>query len=73
MATGTITTITTRGFGFIKPDDGSGDVFFHASALRGLTIEDAAVGDRVTYTLDTEQSGRQRAVEVRYVGGEGRA
>src|SRR5438876_408307 len=31
MSSGTIKTLTDRGFGFITPESGSGDVFFHRS------------------------------------------
>ena len=40
----------TKGFGFIKPDDGSEDVFFHRGSLapRGQ-IEDLNEGDTVQF------------------------
>jgi CspA family cold shock protein len=52
-----------RGFGFIKPDDGSADIFFHVSALReGDEItKDAAVTFEVG--VDTK-SGKTKAVSV---------
>lgn len=37
-----------RGFGFIKPDDGSGDVFVHVSEISGASALD--VGRRVRFT-----------------------
>ena len=42
--------IRDKGFGFIKPDDGSDDVFFHRSSLapRGQ-IEDLNEGDTVQF------------------------
>jgi cold shock CspA family protein len=35
MATGTVKTLSDRGFGFITPDEGEGDLSFHQSALAG--------------------------------------
>lgn len=68
MATGTVKTLSDRGFGFITPDAGEGDLFFHQSALVGVTIEQLRRGDRLTYTTEPDTRGRGlRAVDVRRV------
>jgi CspA family cold shock protein len=52
-----------KGFGFIKPDDGSGDVFFHVSVLR--EDDDIAVGKAVSFEIGVDpKSGKSRAVSV---------
>jgi CspA family cold shock protein len=52
-----------RGFGFIKPDDGSGDVFFHVTALR--EDDEITVGKAVTFELGTDvKNGKTKAVSV---------
>ena len=38
--TGKIARVTDRGFGFITPDDGQKDVFFHAKDLNGVEFND---------------------------------
>jgi len=52
-----------RGFGFIQPDAGGTDVFFHLSALReGDEIE---VGKAVTFEIGVDpKSGKSKAVSV---------
>lgn len=47
-----------KGFGFIAPDDGSKDVFVHASALEKAGIQSLDEGDRVTFTLEDDKKGR---------------
>ena len=52
-----------KGFGFIKPDDGTGDVFFHVTSLR----EDDAieVGAAVKYEIGHDaKTGKSKAVSV---------
>jgi CspA family cold shock protein len=66
MAQGTIKTITERGFGFIRPDDAREDVFFHQSALVGVTMDQLRQGDHVTYIAEHDPRGKgPRAREVR--------
>ena len=52
-----------RGFGFIKPDDGGVDGFFHVSALRdGDKITQGKV---VTFEMGVDQkSGKTKAASV---------
>jgi cold shock CspA family protein len=56
-----------RGFGFIKPEDGSQDVFIHITSIR-RAIRDPKVGDTILYTLDLQNDGRLRAVNASIQG-----
>jgi CspA family cold shock protein len=47
-----------KGFGFIAPEDGSKDVFVHASALERAGLPSLNEGDRVTFTLEDDRKGR---------------
>jgi CspA family cold shock protein len=47
-----------RGFGFITPEDGSKDVFVHASALERSGIDALNEGDKVTFVLEDDRKGR---------------
>jgi CspA family cold shock protein len=48
----------TKGFGFITPDDGSKDVFVHASALEKSGIDTLNEGDKITFVLEDDRKGR---------------
>lgn len=50
---------STKGFGFVQPDDGSNDVFVHVSALQNCGIEGLQEGDKVQFnTAVNERSGK---------------
>lgn len=49
----------TKGFGFIKPDNGSEDIFVHSTGL----IDKIKDGDRVTFETEKGKKG-MNAVNV---------
>ena len=52
-----------RGFGFITPDDGSADIFFHVSDLR--EGDEITKGAAVTFEVGTDpNTGKTKAVSV---------
>jgi CspA family cold shock protein len=68
MTHGTIKTIREdRGFGFITPDNGNGDLFFHHTAVEEPTFEELREGQRVQFEpgQDSRDPSRQRATHVR--------
>jgi CspA family cold shock protein len=59
MATGTIAKmIEDKGFGFIKPEAGDKDLFFHARSVVGDVIfDDLREGDTVSYQVEEGPKG----------------
>lgn len=53
---------TTKGFGFIAPDDGSKDAFVHVSALERCGISSLADGQKVRYETETDSRSGKTAV-----------
>ena len=66
--TGKIARLTDKGFGIITPDGEAGgkDIFFHSTALVGVTFNELREGDAVSF--ETEQSDKgPRAINVQRV------
>ncbi len=58
MTTGTVKFFnTTRGFGFIKPDDGSKDVFVHISAVERSGMTTLTENQRVEFEVQPDARG----------------
>ncbi|MDG2523110.1 cold-shock protein [Caulobacter sp. 73W] len=66
MATGTVKWFnTTKGYGFIQPDDGGKDVFVHISAVERAGLRSLNDGQKVTYELERDRrSGKEAAVNL---------
>lgn len=61
---GTIKRITDKGFGFIS-DGSSKDMFFHSSAVEGVSFDQLREGQKVTYNVGKGPKGpRAENVQV---------
>jgi CspA family cold shock protein len=65
MATGTVKWFnTTKGFGFIAPDDGGNDVFVHISAVEKAGLTGLRDEQKIQYEMIEGRDGRQSAGEL---------
>lgn len=53
-----------KGFGFIAPEDGSTDVFVHATALERAGIRMLNEGQKVSFTTAKDQRSGKMAVDT---------
>jgi CspA family cold shock protein len=69
MATGTVKWYnTTKGYGFIQPDDGGKDAFVHATAVEGSGLKSLDEGQRVEFDLQADKrSGKEAAVNLKAI------
>lgn len=66
MATGTVKWFnSTKGFGFIAPDDGGKDVFVHISAVERAGLTGLQDNQKVEYELQSGRDGRASASDLR--------
>jgi CspA family cold shock protein len=60
MATGTVKWFNeTKGFGFIKPDDGGEDLFAHFTAIKGQGFRTLKEGQKVSFEVTSGPKGKQ--------------
>jgi CspA family cold shock protein len=52
---------TTKGYGFIAPNDGGKDAFVHISAVERSGLSTLVEGQRVSYELQTGRDGKVSA------------
>ncbi|MGV9008917.1 cold-shock protein [Brevundimonas sp.] len=65
MATGTVKWFnSTKGYGFIQPDDGGSDVFVHVTAVQKAGLQGLDDNQKVEYDLEN-QRGKTWAVELK--------
>ena len=55
--TGKVARVTDRGFGFITPETGDKDLFFHANSLQGVSFDQLSEGDVVTFDVEDGPKG----------------
>ena len=53
---------TTKGYGFIQPDDGGKDVFVHISALERAGISSLGEGQKVSFDTEIDRRSGKTAV-----------
>lgn len=57
MMTGTIKTLTDKGFGFIAREGETKDLFFHSKELVGVTFDELQIGDTVSFEVTESEKG----------------
>ncbi|HTF13160.1 MAG TPA: cold-shock protein [Burkholderiales bacterium] len=58
---------STKGFGFIQPDDKSKDVFVHVTAVERAGLASLSENQKISYQLEQGQNGKTSAVDLKAV------
>jgi CspA family cold shock protein len=67
MSVGTVKFFnTSKGFGFIRPDDGSKDVYVHVSTIEKAGLSTLSEGQQVSFEV-ANTSGKDAAVDLKLV------
>lgn len=68
MTTGTVKFFnTSKGYGFIEPDDGSKDAFVHISAVETAGLTTLTEGQKVSFELQPGRDGKSSAENLSVV------
>ncbi len=66
MATGTVKWFnSSKGYGFIAPDDGGKDVFVHISAVERAGLTGLNDNQKIQYELQSGRDGRASASDLK--------
>ena len=55
---------SSKGYGFIAPDEGGGDAFVHISAVERAGMTSLNQDQRIKYELETDKRGKTSAVNL---------
>ena len=56
-----------KGFGFLRPDSGGKDIFFHVSRLQEGDATELVPGKRIAYELGMDRNGKIAASSLRFL------
>ncbi|SFQ03921.1 cold-shock protein [Tranquillimonas alkanivorans] len=66
MATGTVKWFNAdKGYDFIAPDAGGGDVFVHISAVERAGLRGLQENQKIEYDVERGRNGKDQAVDLR--------
>ncbi len=69
MLTGTVKWFnSTKGYGFIEPEDGSGDVFVHISAVQQAGLRGLEENQKVNFEKELGKNGKYSAISLQVNG-----
>lgn len=58
---------TTKGFGFIRPDDGAKDVFVHISAVEAAGLGSLSENQKLSFDVEQGREGKSSAVNLKAI------
>ena len=67
MATGTVKWYnSTKGYGFIQPDDGGKDVFVHVTAVEVSELNSLDEGQKIAFEVERDRkTGKESATQLK--------
>jgi len=61
---------SSKGFGFITPEDGTEDLFVHQSSIHARGFRNLAENETLEFDVEVDSTGRKKAINVTGPGGD---